>query len=135
MSDDDQLPPSDTTARAVLRPRSWFSWVWVAPLGAAAIVAWLAIRGLEDRGPLVTIAFTESEGLEAGETKVRHKDVDIGTVEKVTLTPDMGRVLVQARMRRSVADHLTEGTRFWIVRPRVGIGGISGLSTLVSGSY
>jgi paraquat-inducible protein B len=66
---------------------------------------------------------------------VRHKDVDIGTVEKVTLTPDMGRVLVQARMHRSVADHLTEGVRFWIVRPRVGIGGISGLSTLVSGSY
>jgi paraquat-inducible protein B len=135
MSDNDQSPPSDTTSSAVLRPRGWFSWVWVAPLAAAAIVAWLAIRGLEDRGPLVTIAFTEAEGLEAGETKVRHKDVDIGTVEKVTLTPDMGRVLVQARMRRSVADHLTEGARFWIVRPRVGIGGISGLSTLVSGAY
>ena len=66
---------------------------------------------------MVTIVFTEAEGLQAGETKVRHKDVDIGTVEKVSLTPDMGRVLVQARMRRSVADHLTEGVRFWIVRP------------------
>jgi paraquat-inducible protein B len=135
MSEHNDNDPADTTSHAVLRPRRWFSWVWIAPLGAAAIVAWLAIRGLEDRGPLVTIAFTEAEGLEAGETKVRHKDVDIGTVEKVTLTPDMGRVLVQARMRRSVADHLTEGVRFWIVRPRVGIGGISGLSTLVSGSY
>jgi paraquat-inducible protein B len=143
MSDNDKqtgwkdtgAPPGDSTAHAILRPRGWFSWVWVAPLAAAAIVAWLAIRGLEDRGPLVTIAFTEAEGLEAGETKVRHKDVDIGTVEKVSLTPDMARVLVQARMRRSVADHLTEGARFWIVRPRVGIGGISGLSTLVSGAY
>jgi paraquat-inducible protein B len=143
MSDTDQTPPADatadttadTTASAVLRPRRWFSWVWIAPLAAVAIVAWLAIRGLEDRGPLVTIVFTEAEGLQAGETKVRHKDVDIGTVEKVALTADMARVLVQARMRRSVSDHLTEGARFWIVRPRVGIGGISGLSTLVSGSY
>src|SRR5580658_4236328 len=132
---DQNSPPPEATASAVLRPRRWFSWVWIAPLAAAAIVAWLAIRGLEDRGRPVTIVFTEAEGLQAGETKVRHKDVDIGTVEKVSLTSDMARVLVQARMRRSVSDHLTEGARFWIVRPRVGIGGISGLSTLVSGAY
>jgi paraquat-inducible protein B len=130
MADSDQ-----STQSAVLRPRRWFSWVWIVPLGAAAIVIWLAIRGIEDRGPLITISFTDAEGLQAGETKVRHKDVDIGTVEKVILTRDMSRVQVQARMHRAISDHLTEGSRFWIVRPRVGIGGISGLSTLVSGSY
>jgi paraquat-inducible protein B len=130
------MAETDQSAQsAVLRPRRWFSWVWIVPLGAAAIVIWLAIRGLEDRGPLITISFTEAEGLQAGETKVRHKDVDIGTIEKVTLTRDMSRVQVQARMHRSITEHLTEGSRFWIVRPRVGIGGISGLSTLVSGSY
>jgi paraquat-inducible protein B len=102
---------------------------------AAAIVIGLAIRGLEDRGPLITISFTDAEGLLAGETKVRHKDVDLGTVESVYLTPDMSRVVVRARMRRSASSHLTSGTRFWIVRPRVGFGGISGLSTLVSGAY
>jgi paraquat-inducible protein B len=120
---------------AVLRARRLFSWVWIAPLAAAAIVIWLAIRGVEDRGPLVTISFNEAEGLQTGETKIRHKDVDIGTVERVFLTRDMSHVMVQARMRRSVTEHLTEGARFWIVRPRVGIGGISGLSTLVSGAY
>jgi paraquat-inducible protein B len=109
--------------------------VWIAPLGAAAIVIWLTIRGLEDRGPLITISFTEAEGLQPGETKIRHKDVDVGTVETVSLTRDMSRVIVQARMHRAVVEHLTEGSRFWIVRPRVGIGGISGLSTLVSGAY
>jgi len=127
--------PTPVEHSAQLRPRRMFSWVWIAPLLAAGIVGWLAIRGLEDRGALINISFTEAEGLEAGETKVRHKDVDIGTVEKVVLTRDMAHVMVQARMRRSVTEHLTEGTRFWIVRPRVGIGGISGLSTLVSGAY
>ena len=126
----EEPPPS-----ASLRPRGWFSWVWLVPAVALAIVIGLAIRGLEDRGPLITISFSDAEGLQAGETKVRHKDVDLGTVESVYLTPDMSRVIVRARMRRSASAHLTADTRFWIVRPRVGFGGISGLSTLVSGDY
>ncbi len=105
------------------------------PLLAAAIVLGLAVRALIDRGPLITISFTDAEGIEAGNTRVRHKDVDLGTVESIYLSRDMSRVLVRARMRRSVADHLTSNARFWIVRPRVGLGGISGLSTIVSGSY
>jgi paraquat-inducible protein B len=130
MSDVDEAPPN-----ARLRPRRWFSWVWIVPAVAAAIVIGLAIRELEDRGPLITISFTDAEGLQAGETRIRHKDVDLGTVEAVYLTPDMSRVVVRARMHRSAVPHLTAATRFWIVRPRVGFGGISGLSTLVSGSY
>lgn len=130
MSESEELPPS-----AQLRPRGWFAWVWIVPVVAAAIVIWLAIRTLVDRGPLITITFSEAEGLQAGETKIRHKDVDLGTVESVHLTPDLSHVLVQARMRRSVAEHLTADTRFWIVRPRVSFGGISGLLTIVSGSY
>ena len=129
---------TDTDAsapQARLKSRRWFSWVWVLPVLAAAVVIWLALRTWADRGPLITISFSDAEGLEAGETKLKHKDVDLGTVESVYLTPDMSRVVVRARMRRSVAPHLTADTRFWIVRPRVGIGGISGLSTLVSGAY
>jgi paraquat-inducible protein B len=130
MSDTGQAPPN-----ATLLPRRWFSWVWIVPAVAAAIVIGLAVRGLVDRGPLITISFTDAEGLQAGETRIRHKDVDLGTVESVFLTTDMSRVVVRARMRRSAVAHLTAATRFWIVRPRVGFGGISGLSTLVSGSY
>jgi paraquat-inducible protein B len=115
--------------------RRWFSWIWIVPLLAAAIVIGLAIRSLVDRGPLITISFSDAEGIEAGDTKVRHKDVDLGTVESIYLNRDMSRVFVHARMRRSVTDRLTSDARFWIVRPRVGVGGISGLSTLVSGSY
>lgn len=131
MSAQGEEPPPN----ASLRPRRWFSWVWLVPAVAAAIVIGLAIRGLEDRGPLITISFNDAEGLQAGETKVRHKDVHLGTVESVHLTPDMSRVIVRARMRRSATEHLTAETRFWIVRPRVGFGGISGLLTLVSGAY
>jgi paraquat-inducible protein B len=125
----------ETLPRAGTRPRRWFSWIWLAPLLAVGVVLWLGIRALADRGPMITISFSDAEGIQAGDTKIRHKDVDLGTVESVYLSHDMSRVFVRARVRRSVTPHLTANTRFWIVRPRVGIGGISGLSTLVSGSY
>src|SRR5580658_1432507 len=115
--------------------RRRFSWIWIVPLLAAAVVIGLAIRAFAERGPLITISFSDAEGIEAGDTKVRHKDVDLGTVESIYLNREMSRVFVRARMRRSVTDHLTSDARFWIVRPRVGAGGISGLSTIVSGSY
>jgi paraquat-inducible protein B len=140
MSDDGERPPSarppsELPPSARLRPRRWLTWVWIVPAAAAAVVLWLVIRTLIDRGPLITISFTEAEGLQTGETKVEHKNVELGTVESVYLNRDMSRVFVQARMRRSVTAHLTADARFWIVRPRFGFSGVSGLSTLVSGSY
>jgi paraquat-inducible protein B len=130
MNDTNASPPS-----ARVRPNRWFTPVWILPLLAALLVGALAVRSLAERGPLITIAFADAEGLEAGTTPIRHKDVDLGTVESIHLSPDLSQVIVRARMRRSIGAHLTSGTRFWIVRPRVGVEGISGLSTLVSGSY
>jgi paraquat-inducible protein B len=109
--------------------------VWLFPIGAAAILAWLAWRNLSDRGPAITISFRSVDGLQAGQTKIQHRNVDLGTVESLELTPDMSRVIVHARMTRQATDHLTENTRFAIIAPHVGVGGISGLSTIVSGSY
>jgi paraquat-inducible protein B len=132
---DDPAASSEPPLPRARQHSPWFSWVWVVPLLAVSVVAGLAIRAFADRGPLITISFSDAEGIEAGDTKVRHKDVNLGTVESIYLNSDMSRVFVRARMRRSVTPHLTTDARFWIVSPRVGVGGISGLSTLVSGSY
>ena len=126
---------SDPTPEARLRRSRGFMLVWLVPLAALAIVIWLGVRTLIERGPLVTISFDTAEGLEAGRTRVRHKAVDIGTVESVTLSQDLKHVIVTARIDRSAADAVTSGTAFWIVRPRLSPGGISGLSTIVSGAY
>jgi len=127
--------PEQDELRARIRPRRWFVWVWVVPIVAAGLVIWLGWRSLADRGPMITIAFKAAEGLQAGQTKIQHRDVDVGTVQSVELTPDMSRVIVHARMTRQAAPYLNEKTRFYVVAPHVGIGGISGLSTIVSGSY
>jgi paraquat-inducible protein B len=121
--------------QARVRPRRWFAWVWIVPIAAAGIVIWLAWRSLADRGPTITIEFKAAEGLLAGQTKVQHRDVDVGTVESVELTPDLSKVVVRARMTRQAIPFLNEKTRFYVVAPHVGVGGISGLSTIVSGSY
>jgi paraquat-inducible protein B len=133
---EDNRPPDEGVDEPRARVRvQRFSWVWLFPIGAAAIVAWLAWRNLADRGPAITISFRNVDGLQAGQTKIQHRNVDLGTVESLELTPDMSRVIVHARMTRQATGHLTPNTRFAIIAPHVGVGGISGLSTLVSGSY
>ena len=135
MTDTPAEQPPGQDVEAHVQPRRWFVWVWVVPIVAAALVAWLALRALVDRGPEITIEFKAAEGLQAGQTKVQHRDVDVGTVESLELTKDMSRVIVHARMTRRAEPFLNEKTRFYIVAPHVGVGGISGLSTIVSGTY
>src|SRR3954447_15409069 len=120
---------------AVERGRRRFSVVWLVPLVAAAIAIWLAVTTLREQGPTVTIAFKTAEGLEAGKTKVRYKDVEVGTVQDVRLSDDLENVVAVAELRKQVEPFVTEGTRWWVVRPRVGASGVSGLGTLLSGAY
>lgn len=109
--------------------------VWLIPLVALLAGGWLVVKALREQGPTVTISFLSAEGLEPGKTKLKFKELDIGLVKKVSLSEDRSQVLVTAEMTRAAADMMVEDTRFWVVRPRVANGGISGLETLVSGAY
>lgn len=115
--------------------RSRISLVWLIPLVAIAIGGYLAWRTLSQRGPMITITFQSANGLTAGQTKVRHKAVDLGTVEGIRLSKGLHHVVVSLRMRREATPYLTDRARFWVVRPRLTAGNISGLETIVSGSY
>jgi paraquat-inducible protein B len=130
---------SDPHPTAVVRPRidrtRRLSLIWAIPIVTFLIGGWLAYRTLSERGPLITVTFETAEGLAANQSHVRHKDVDMGVVQKVSLTPDMKRVQVTIRMNSEAAPLLTEGAVFWVVRPRFFAGAISGLQTLFSGSY
>lgn len=118
-------------------PSGWagLPWVWAVPVVALIIAGWLGYRALIERGPTITISFETAEGIEAGRTEVRYKDVELGHVTKVGLSPDRSRALVTATMTRSAEPLLRTDSKFWIVRPRVGLSGISGLTTVLSGAY
>jgi paraquat-inducible protein B len=120
---------------AVVQKKKQFSIVWVVPLVAILIGGWLAYKGLSEKGPTVTISFESADGLEAGKTKVKYKDVELGQVETIRFNADLSRVLIAAELVKEAAPYLTENTRFWVVRPRVTASGVSGLGTIFSGAY
>ncbi|HEM7878404.1 intermembrane transport protein PqiB [Burkholderia contaminans] len=111
------------------------SLVWLVPLIAALIGIGLVIKSVRERGPEITISFHSAEGLEPGKTQVKYKDVEIGMVKTIKLSKDLSRVLVQVQLKKEAEDFAVKGSRFWIVRPRVGATGVSGLGTLLSGAY
>jgi paraquat-inducible protein B len=120
---------------AVVEQRSRMSLVWVIPIVAALVGAWLTYHTFSERGPAITITFETAEGLEAGKTKVKYKDVEIGAVESIELSEDLTHVVVTARLVKEAGAYLREGTRFWVVRAQVSAGHVSGLSTIFSGAY
>ena len=126
---------SDDTPVARTRAHRWFAWVWAVPIVAGVIVLWLGARSYVLHGPDITISFRNVEGLQERQSTLRHRGVVVGTVERLEFTPDLSQVIVHARMTRSVKESLNENTRFYIVSPHVGLEGISGLSTIVSGVY
>ncbi|WP_046115474.1 PqiB family protein [Aquincola tertiaricarbonis] len=123
---------------AVPAPRRRWSMaqaIWLVPLVAVLAVGWLAASEWLQRGPSITIRFATGEGIEAGKTRIKYRNVDVGQVSAVRLAPDLKGVLVTAQMERNAAPLLVDDTRFWVVRARVAGGEVSGLTTLLSGAY
>ena len=137
MSDINQLPDFSQIPDAVVEQRRHYSslLVWIIPIIAAIIGASLAVKSYLDRGSIITITFKSGEGIEAGKTKIKYKDVPIGEVKAVTLAKDGSHVLVTAEMFKESALLMVEDTRFWVVRARISRSNISGLGTLMEGSY
>lgn len=115
--------------------RRRLSLVWLIPLVTAVIGAWLAWTTLDARGPMITVTFQTAEGLIPGQSRVRHKDVDMGVVQKIVLRPDLKGVVVTIRMNKEAEPWLNENARFWVVKARFFAGAVSGLQTLLSGAY
>jgi paraquat-inducible protein B len=130
---DIQEPP--VLARATTHRSRRFSIIWVVPLLAVAIGIWLAWDTLSKEGPTITISFESGEGLQAGQSQLKYKEIVFGTVKSLALTPDHARVEVTIATTRQAEPLLTDKTIFWVVRPRISLGSVSGLSTLLSGSY
>ena len=130
-------PDTDDLPQAVARTRSLssLSLVWAIPLVAALIGGWLAIKTYLEKGPTITVTFKTAEGLEANKTRVKFKDVEIGEVRAIRLADDRRKVLVTIELAKYVTPMLVEDSRFWVVRPRIGAGGVTGLGTLLSGDY
>lgn len=126
------LAEADVTER---RYRWIPSMVWLLPLLAGIIGAVLTYRELTQYGPTIQVTFSSAEGLAAGKTKLRYKDVEIGMVKGIRLAEDRSHVVVSIQLDKDAGGFQAKDTRYWVVRPRADISGVSGLSTLLSGAY
>jgi paraquat-inducible protein B len=129
------LAEQRTLPQATTRRSRRFSIIWIVPLAAVAIGAWLAWDTLSKEGPTIKISFDGGEGLQAGQSQLKYKDIVFGTVKSLALSPDQTHVVVTVATTREAGPLLTEGTAFWVVKPRLFAGNISGIETLLSGSY
>lgn len=112
---------------------SWY--VWIFPLFAIAICAWLLVQHMSEQGPLIKIFFDEGANLQPEKTPLRYRGVTIGMVKKLVLSEDGKKVVADVRLINSAKNFAVKGSKFWIVSPKVSFQGISGLETLIEGNY
>ncbi|MCL7420909.1 MAG: MlaD family protein [Methylobacter sp.] len=122
-------------ADVALHQKSELPLVWFLPIIALLVSGWLIYKASMEKGPVITITFPTAEGLEVDKTKIRYLDVEVGKVTAISINDDNKTIRVTARMNSTAAGYLKENTSFWVVRPQVGLGGVSGLGTLLSGPY
>lgn len=128
------IPPVPES-RAVAKKQTRLSLVWIIPIVAVLIGAWVAVARIRSEGPKIMIVFKSAQGLEAGKTKINYRGVDVGTLTTIRLSDDHQRVIAVAQMAPRTEDFLVADTKFWVVRPRISGANVSGLGTLISGAF
>lgn len=131
----DNSTADQLAAPATVRAKNGISLVWIVPLVALAIGAWLGYKAITDKGPVIQLTFPSAEGLEAGKTKIKFKDVVIGQVDSIRLGEDLKQVFVTAELSKDFKPFLNDKTRFWVATAQIRGGTVSGLGTLLSGAY
>lgn len=127
--------PSEPGTPVVSTKRRRPSLVWLVPTVAVVIGLSMLVHAWLSSGPTITISFMTASGLEAGKTPVKYKDVTVGVVSAIELSADGSGVVATVQLDQHAASLARVDSRFWVVRPRIGLGGVSGIDTLLSGAY
>ena len=119
-----------------IRPMRWpFPLIWIIPIAAVIAACFYVYLHREEHGQRVAVTFTSASGIKDGETPVIVHGVKVGVVKQVTLADDQQHARVDIDLKNGASKAGSRGTKYWIVRPDVAGGALSGLSTLISGPY
>ena len=131
----DFIDPSYEAGDAAINKKREFPLIWLLPICALLVSGWLIYKTLSEKGPEITITFSSADGLEIDKTKIKYLDVEIGKVSDIVINDDLKTIQVTAQMHKESDGYLTDNTQFWVVKPQIGLSGVSGLGTLMSGAY
>ncbi len=112
-----------------------FNSIWLVPMVAIIVASWMLYQNWASQGPIITLVASNAEGLEAGQTKLKARNVDVGRVIDIQLSSNYENAIIRIRMNQGTQEMLREDAKFWVVKPRIGKEGVSGLGTLLSGAY
>ncbi len=135
MSDNPYSPETPAGAPEIRQRRARVSLVWLVPIAAALVGFSMVLQNWLSAGPQITVSFETAEGLEANKTQVKYKNVVIGQVTAINLSEDHTRVIATVELDQDAEPFTREDTKFWVVRPRIGASGVSGVDTLLSGAF
>jgi len=121
--------------KAIIKSMHKVSSIWLIPIIALAIGTWMIIETWQQQGPLITIEFSTAQGININETLVKLRDVPIGKVVDIKLNNNLNAIIITARLDKKASTLLSSDSQFWVVKPRISLGNISGLSTILSGAY
>lgn len=122
-----------TTAQ--IKQQRQISAVWIIPILALVMGAWMLFQYISSTGPQITLQLPTADGIEAGKTEIRALNVKVGVITQVTLSENYDHIIAKAQMNKDAERMLREDSMFWVVKPRIGRDGVSGLETLLSGAY
>lgn len=135
MSDNPYSSETPAGAPEIRQRRARVSLVWLVPIAAALVGFSMVLQNWLSAGPQITVSFETAEGLEANKTQVKYKNVVIGQVTEINLSEDHTRVIATIELDQHAEPFTREDTKFWVVRPRIGASGVSGVDTLLSGAF
>jgi paraquat-inducible protein B len=128
-------PQNNELPNAVVKSVSRISSIWLIPLVALAIGSWMVIDQWLKQGPLITLEFSTAQGINQKDSLIKLRNITVGKVVEIKLNDELDGVIVTARINKEASTLLTKGSQFWVVKPRISLSSVSGLSTLLSGSY
>jgi paraquat-inducible protein B len=108
--------------------------VWLVPIVALIASGFLVYRQFSKTGPVIEIEFQNGSGIEAGKTPLVHKGVVVGLVQEISFKSGFDGVIVKVELDSGARSLAVEGSQFWLVRPEIGLSGVRGLDTLLSGA-
>ena len=123
------------TEEAKVTSTKSISRILIIPILVVVVGGWMVYQQWKNQGPLITIELQSATGIEVNKTPIKVRDLDVGQVKKITLKPNLDGVLVTARIDANASHLLTDKSEFWVVAPRISFSEVSGLNTLLSGSY
>lgn len=125
-------------AKPVVSRKRHIAPIWLLPIIALLVGIWLVWRTLLDMGPTITVEFESGEGIVPNQTPVKYKGITVGIVKELHNKEDLSGVIAEIEIDKRIVEKrggVPKEAEFWLVQPQVTLGGISGLSTILSGNY